>query len=299
MVMRTVADPGPGLSWLESRAADPEAVTGYDAVGWEASAWILHAMYEHPGLPGDVTHDDLHRSCLARGLDEPTVIGGVNLDDVSASTGIPLGFEQAPGPPWRRLRWSEYARRPADVTGGARLVLPPERWIPSASGLWPASIRPPTEGSLDEVSLHTLMRVLAAQTADGQDADCFAFRHPAMTRDYRPLLLSGPLRAVCGLIEDEEALQSAPNNFWPRDRSWFAWTDWDACGTKVSGLRGLIDAILAEADLEAVARENTDDEAPAADTFEINPIDGTTQVQAWLPRSGVTIQPGPARARHR
>ena len=257
--MRMVEDPGPELSWLESRAADPEAVTRYDAVGWEASVWILHAMYEHPGLPGGVTHDDLRRHRLARELAEPAIIGGVNLDEVSAGTGIPLGFEHAPGPPWRRLRWSEYATRPAGMVGAARLVFPAEEWMPSASGLWPARIRPPTEGSLDEASLHALLRVLAAHSADGQDTDCLSFRHPAMTRDYRPVLLSGPLLAVCGLIEDEKAAQSAPNNFWPRDRSWFAWTDWDACGTKLSGPRGLIDAILAEADLET-----TGDDGPAA-----------------------------------
>lgn len=91
MVMRAVADPGPELSWLESRAADPEEVTGYDAVGWEASAWVLHAMYEHPGLQTGVTHDDLRRSRLSRGVDRPTVIGGINLDDESTDTGTRSG----------------------------------------------------------------------------------------------------------------------------------------------------------------------------------------------------------------
>lgn len=54
--MRPIPEPGIELSWLIARA-DPGFSTGYDVEGWEASTWVLHAMYEDPGLPGDVTHD--------------------------------------------------------------------------------------------------------------------------------------------------------------------------------------------------------------------------------------------------
>lgn len=119
------------------------------------------------------------------------------------------------------------------------------------------------------MSLYALLHLLAAHSADGQDTACLAFRHPALTRDHRPVLLSGPLRSLCGLIaeelaEGEKAVNSAPFNFWPRDRSWFALTDWDGCGTKVSGPRSLIDAILADTDLEAVACNAAEVGGPAA-----------------------------------
>lgn len=252
--MRAVTEPGAELSWLTARA-DPDSVTGYDAEGWEASAWVLHAMYENPGLPEGMTHDELHRSRLARGLIQPLVIGGLNLDEATTVTGTPLGFVPAPRPPWQRLRWSNYAARAGRVPGAGQPVPPCHRWFPSDS--WPVSIYPPPEGSLDEVSLDALLRVLAGHSADGADTPCLAFYAPVATFDFdHPTLLSGPLRAVRDLVEGEPPswarLRSTPSNFWPRDRSWFAWTDWDLWGTKISGPRGLIDAVGAEPELETV-----------------------------------------------
>ncbi|HEV3379947.1 MAG TPA: hypothetical protein VG142_03015 [Trebonia sp.] len=249
-----MAEPDTELSWLTARA-DPEDVTGYDAGGWEASTWVLHAMYENPGLPQDVTHDELHLSRLARGLVQPLIIGGLNLDDATTVTGIPLGFVPRPGSPWRRLRWSDYAARAGRVIGAGQPGPPGQHWFPSGS--WPASIYPPPEGSLDEVSLDTLLHVLADHSADGADTACYAFYAPVATSDFNhPTLLTGPLRAVRDLVEGERPpwlrVQSTPSNFWPHDRSWFAWTDWDLWGTKISGSTGIIDAIQAAPELETV-----------------------------------------------
>ena len=126
VMMRAATEPGIELSWLTSRA-EQETGTGYDAGGWEASAWVLHAMYENPGLPGDVTHDELHRSRIAQGLIQPLIIGEVNLDEATTVTGIPLGFVPHPGPPWQRLRWSGYAARAGRALRAGQLVPPCHR----------------------------------------------------------------------------------------------------------------------------------------------------------------------------
>jgi hypothetical protein len=255
VMMRSVTEPGMELSWLTARA-EPEAVTGYDAGGWEASTWVLHAMYENPGLPETVTHDELHQSRIARGLIQPLIIGELNLDEATIDTGIPLGFVPRPGRPWQRIRWSDYATRVGRVLGAGQLVPPCYRWFPSGS--WPASIYPPPEGSLDEESLDALLHVLAAHSPGGGDTPCFAFYTPMATGDFdHPALLSGPLKAIRDLVQGESPFwphdfRSTPSNFWPHDRSWFAWTDWDLLGTKISGSRGLIDAVRAEPELETV-----------------------------------------------
>ncbi len=67
-----------------------------------------------------------------------------------------------------------------------------------------------------------------------------------------PTLLSGPLKAIRELVEGENPYESTPSNFWPHDRTWFVWTDWDLWATKISGSPALIDAVRAEPDLETI-----------------------------------------------
>ncbi|MGX4735177.1 hypothetical protein [Kitasatospora griseola] len=43
-----------------------------------------------------------------------------------------------------------------------------------------------------------------------------------------------------------------PANLWPQDRSWLTWTDCDRWATKVVGPTALIDALLADPELEAL-----------------------------------------------
>lgn len=253
--MNRIPEPDAELSWLNPWAG-PESYTGYDAGGWEASTWILHAMYENPDLPADVTHDEAHRARLAAGLAEPTIVNGVDLDERTTLTGIPLGFEARPAPAWRRVRWSDYATRGGRLLGGGQAVPPCHRWFPSST--WPVSMLPPPEGSLDEESLGALLPVLAGHSSGGGETPCVAFYTPLATGDWTsPRLMSGPLRSIRDLVLGENALQrhgvrSTPSNFWPRDRSWFVWTDWDLQGTKVSGSAALITAVRAEPDLETI-----------------------------------------------
>jgi hypothetical protein len=43
-----------------------------------------------------------------------------------------------------------------------------------------------------------------------------------------------------------------PSNFWPADRSWLVYTDWDLMATRVGGCRELIAALDADGELETL-----------------------------------------------
>jgi len=233
--------------WLGGAHAE-EAVTGFDATGWEASTWIAHAIYELPGVSLEYTHDDAHRAALASGSVEPLIIGDVDLNEVGVVTGAGLGFAKRPPLDWQRLRWSELTRR-LDVGTQDHEYPPCHRWFPYSS--WPASIEPPTEGSLDEVSLQVLCRHLRVATVAD---DCVAF-YGLLGRGMRgdaPALFRGPISGVRDLIDDSAGRIGSPSNMWPIDRSWFVWTDWDLWATKVSGSQDLIEAIRSEPELETI-----------------------------------------------
>jgi hypothetical protein len=248
--MLDVSDPGAELAWLDNRP-DIEAVTGYDASGWEASVWVLHAMYENPSLPSDVSYHDRRQRSIEHGAIEPLIVGDVNLDGQTTVTGTALGFVVRPGSEWRRLYWRDSAARVGQTVGAREQCPPGSRWFPSGS--WPISIDPPPEGSLDETSLDAIIRVLAAHSADGLDTRCVALYGSLAASDFdRRTVLAGPLGSVPNLVQDGSRFRSTPSNIWPMDRSWFVWTDWDLWGTKVSGSQELIAAINAESELETI-----------------------------------------------
>jgi len=56
-------------------------------IGWDASLWILNAVYENPEMPADMTHHEVHRQAIDLGLRQPTVVGDVNLDELTVTTG--------------------------------------------------------------------------------------------------------------------------------------------------------------------------------------------------------------------
>ncbi|NJC65657.1 hypothetical protein HC028_14285 [Planosporangium flavigriseum] len=248
--MERAEDAASLLSWLGDRPAE-EGVTGYAPDGWEASTWILHAMYENPALERLGTHDELHRRRLNAGEIEPLIIGDVNLDEATSVVGTPLGFVIKPGRPWRRVRWGDYLARTPEFHGD-RSYPPSDRWFPHAS--WPVAVEPPPEASLDEESLGALLDTLAAQSPSGDAIRCYAFYAALPASDFDTVhLWQGPLSAVPELIQDNGGpYQCSPTNLWPLDRSWFVWTDWDLQATRVSGTRTLIDAIRATPALETI-----------------------------------------------
>lgn len=248
--MTRVSDPSGEMAWLPDLPPD-EAFSGYDALGWPASTWVLHAMYENHDLAGLGTHDDVHRQRLESGAVAPLVIGGIDFDSVGTLTGTELGYVSTPGPAWRRITWHEYLARFPDFTGH-RDYPPCHRWLPPGS--FPVAIEPPPEGSLDEATLDALTAVLATHSPAGRDTHCFAFYAALPTGDFDTVhLWEGPLRHVRELISANGGPYGfSPSNLWSADHGWFVWTDYDLQGTKVSGDQSLIDDLVSSAELECI-----------------------------------------------
>ncbi len=235
--------------WLGDRT-DERLPTGLDAHGWERSTWILHAMYEIE-VDGPVpTFDELRRSRVEAGLEEPAIVGDVNLDDVTIATGGPLGLVDRPeGSGWHRLMWGELALRLGSSLVGQKYP-PCFRWFPYSS--WPASIQPPPEGSLDGESLVHLGEVLEGYSGSEGCVALYSFLAAGMAEDV-DRCFEGPVTALRDLVEPGTGRVGTPSNIWPVDQSWFVYTDWDLWGTKVSGPAALIDALEAHERLETLS----------------------------------------------
>ncbi|WP_112670014.1 hypothetical protein [Micromonospora saelicesensis] len=246
--MERVEAPARLLTWLADRPVR-EATTGYDAAGWQSSTWVLHSMYENPSLAGLGTHDELRRHRLESGDLAPEIIGGINLDEGTADSGIPLGFVVRPGSPWRRALWSQHL---TEGQASDRSYPPCHRWFPHRS--WPVAVQPPPEGSLDEESLDALLDTLSRWSVDGPETNCVAFYASLPAGNFdNPHVWRGPLSAVPELLEERGGpYPFSPTNLWPTDRSWFIWTDFDLLGTKVSGSEQLVEAIKSHPALETV-----------------------------------------------
>ncbi|SCX54702.1 hypothetical protein SAMN03159343_3128 [Klenkia marina] len=237
------------MSWLQRAEVDASGI-GYDPDGWPASVWVLHSMYEHRLITTGLTHDDVHRERLARGMQEPDMIGEVDLPELTVS-GVPLGYEREPGPDWTRLRWRTLIERSGGWLDEEDPDWPSEVWLDQD---WPASTIPPPEGSLDEVSWTALIDVLGRLSDDGQATRVVAYYDFLTARDWQgpnAHVLSGELGGITTLV-DELGYLFSPSNWWAEDRSWFVYTDYDLNTTKVSGSVDLIKALGAESDLETI-----------------------------------------------
>ncbi len=233
-------------AWLE-RAESGGAATGFDPVGWEASIWIAHAIYELPGAATDFTHDDARKARLADGIEEPTVIGSVSLDEISIATGGRLGIAGQPSEQWVRIRWSELSTRTG--TSMDDHAFPPcFKWFPFRS--WPVSMEPPPEGSLDQTSLEALIPHLVDAAPADECIAAYGLVAAGLVDEIR--CFRGPISRIQELINPDQRRVGTPSNIWPIDRSWFVYTDWDLWGTRVSGPQSLIDSLVSDQDLETL-----------------------------------------------
>jgi hypothetical protein len=164
----------------------------------------------------------------------------------AVATGATLGRTQRPGPGWERLLWRELGDRVgADPLAGR---FPPSS-DPFPYSTWPANISPPGEGSLDHEQFVRLLSALAAVETAGE---VFAFYGKAASGDFdTQTLFYGELDGLLELYRDQ-SLPGSPSNFWPVDRSWFIYTDYDLWATKISGSKELIDALSDDDELETV-----------------------------------------------
>lgn len=240
------------VAWLLVAANTDLLGTGVETPGFESKALILHAMWEHPDGPGQVSVDDAEKTALSKGDIEPLIIGGVNLSERSVETGVPLGATSRPGG-WNRIRWIELAHR-WDVDLVLDLSVLPISCFQSQlkSGSWPAGILPPPAGSLDSETHAALVRVLKSHTGE---QDVFNYSAPGSwygpnAEDGVPPLAVGPLESMLDLYQD--SLHSGSGqNWWPADHSWLVYTDWDLTHTIVLGSDEVTSAVASEPAIES------------------------------------------------
>jgi len=237
------------LAWLSART-DRDLGSGFDATGWAASTWVLHSMYEDPSLGYEASHDDLYRQRLAAGLEKLSPIAALLADSGAVVEGGVLGMAGPVGVDCVRLTWRALAER-LGLELGHSDVPPCYRWFPYRS--WPAGIYPPDEGSLDSESLVRLVSHLSQLSGEGAAAPCIAYYTPLVTGDWdEPWVSAFLLGEVADLIEPDTGRVGSPSNWWPVDKTWMVYTDWDLWATRVSGPRQLIDDIISDDQLETI-----------------------------------------------
>lgn len=239
--------------WLLELCGD--GVTGFMPPPLPDAAWVLNAMYEHEDGPTNVSHHKYHRALLANGIVQPHIFAGINFDTVGIVTGVVLGRADHPGPAWRRLRWAELARRTGDplVPDG---LLPSYRCFPSVKkgDSWPLGIVPPAEGSLDRETWNRLITILIEHSTAGADTRCLAYYNPLMLpgADFENLHVRAGRLGDADVLYDNCEVDFSPSNLWAMDSSWVLCTDYDLWATKVAGPASLVEALLSDAEIEAV-----------------------------------------------
>ncbi len=246
--------PSSATDWLREIAED-DGLTGFMPPPLPDAAWVLNAMYEHDRAPAGLSYDDVHRAMVADGTAAMEIVGDIDLTAETTVTGGRLGRADHPGQGWRRLRWAELVERSGDpVAPEGRL--PCFRSFPSVriNGSWPVSIAPPTEGSLDRESWNRLVRLLCAHSPAGADTRCLAYYSPLMlgAHDFDNLHVQAGVLGDAEELYDHPEIDFSPSNLWAEDRSWVVCTDYDLWATKVAGPGFLIEALLADGELEAV-----------------------------------------------
>jgi hypothetical protein len=256
------------IRWL----CDGDLPPGYGAPGctgfnpadrWPAAVWVLNAMYERDDMPAGLTHHELRQHAIAAGLEEPEIVGGVNLDEATVTTGGGLGFQEKPPSPWRRLTWSELGRRQGfgfwavdgkwpqlrfrpQAEWDDRATMPAGTWPlvrHTGQSSWPVSILPPTEGSLDAESLDGVIEVLSGCTAPEALGDCSFYYGAAAFMREGPTIYAGHLHELPALVRGQRGTPLTPNNMWARDHSWLVYTDYDLHATRVNGSAELINEL--------------------------------------------------------
>jgi hypothetical protein len=92
-------------AWLRTSADG--GWCGFDANGWPATTWILHAIYERSDLPEGLTHDEVDR--IERAVYPEPPPSSPRAEEIrellarATLVGSPLGRSGRPGKGWHRV----------------------------------------------------------------------------------------------------------------------------------------------------------------------------------------------------
>jgi hypothetical protein len=201
--------------------ADPQA----------ALAWI----------PQDIREDGDLCGMDASGWEDDTWI----LHDLT----VPIDLADREEGPRARRRWRDVTDEDLAAVSKAR------GWPPNAMYLirnlhWPDI--EVEEGVFGGESLTVLLGIVGESS--GPDVACFAYYGMVPANEYESLtVLEGTLSSISGLTGNDDLFRGlSPSNWWPADRSWFVWTDYDLTATRVSGSRALIETVRSHPQLETL-----------------------------------------------
>ena len=136
------------------------------------------------------------------------------------------------------------------------------------NGSWPKYLIAPAEGTMDEDECPQLAEILESFN---KEQPCFFFYNSLAQRnsgDSGGTLFTGNLSDVDALAGEEDYYLT-PTYWWPDDKSWTVFTDPDYAFTLVGGSQELIDAILSNEYLEAIAVELATRITPNSDQINI------------------------------
>jgi len=136
------------------------------------------------------------------------------------------------------------------------------------NGSWPKYLIAPEEGTLDEDECSKVVEVLESFTK-GQP--CYFFYNLLAQRSSSD---SAGTLSTCNLsdvdaLSGEKEYYLTPTYWWPEDKSWTVFTDFDYAFTLVGGSQEIIDSILNNEHLEAVAVEPATRITPNSDQINI------------------------------
>ncbi|WP_287901568.1 hypothetical protein [Arthrobacter sp.] len=233
--MELVENPEVVMKWLlDSPLSDPS--TGLETSDWQATTWILHAMYS-VDLSYVPSPELLDRSRFYPLIDDGPLKPGNDLRAYAPDSNL-TGYQG------HRVLWSEYFGRTEHEL--ARKYRPGLGWF-NARPVAPAMIFPP-EGSMDPVSFTALLKILDQQPT----TECFVYYASLPADDFsKHHLWTGQVKEVWSLVSGE-AYDFTPTNMWASDHSWFTLTNYDLQGTQVCGTENLIEQVRHCQDLETI-----------------------------------------------
>lgn len=232
------------LSWLGEDVVNA-AETAVLPPGCDDSVWILHNQYVCPlGVdPGLLAEEDKGPIYLVA---PPSEFVRIRWSEVANIKGVPLrgafrGLEVPPCFRWDAMvGWDE-----------AGLILPGADFVYQ-----------PMSGTIGQVELEALLPLLQSATKTQRVQGIFAAADRyaddilgvVVGADgiRRRQIVSFELEALLPALLEPTLPNHTPEFWWPEDRAWAVWTDWDLLGSKVFGSKELIETLRRHPDLETL-----------------------------------------------
>ena len=209
--------------------------------------------YDRPGLLVRLLKRTYYRMRRLLGL---TMTGRHALREVMLKS-VLVGGAPAGDYPSKRVHWCDLASRygvPFEAGIDAEWFRPA-----FSTGSWPRYLVGPEDGSLSQNEFAELTRILRTRTSS---TEIFALYDLLANRNRGDVVFSGKMDELDGLRTAPERCGTTPTLWWPADKAWCVYTDWDSTYTLVASSRATIDDVLASDVLDSVEVDRDTDPRP-------------------------------------